>query len=87
MAAGIKVILMTAGGADKARELGAINHVGNEEYPAGLAGGDYFAAHGQKKVMCVNTIPGAANLEARCKGIVDASNIEATLVGVTKGAR
>ncbi len=71
MAAGIKVILMNAGGADKARELGAINYVGNEEYPAGLAGGEYFAKHGQKNVLCVNTIPGAANLEARCKGIKD----------------
>jgi simple sugar transport system substrate-binding protein len=71
MAAGIKVILMNAGGADKARELGAINYVGNEEYPAGLAGGEYFAAHGQKNVICVNTIPGAANLEARCKGVSD----------------
>lgn len=72
MAAGIKVILMNAGGGDKARELGAINYVGNEEYPAGLAGGEYFAKNGQKNVMCVNTIPGAANLEARCKGIADA---------------
>jgi simple sugar transport system substrate-binding protein len=71
MAAGIKVILMNAGGADKARELGAINYVGNEEYTAGLAGGGYFADHGQKNILCVNTIPGAANLEARCKGIAD----------------
>src|SRR6185503_20425423 len=47
IAAGIKVILMNAGGSDKARELGAINYVGNEEYPAGLAGGEYFAKHGQ----------------------------------------
>lgn len=71
IAAGIKVILMNAGGADKARELGAINYVGNEEYPAGLAGGEYFAKHGQKNVMCVNTLPGTANIEARCKGIKD----------------
>ncbi len=71
MAAGIKVILMNAGGADKAKELGAINYVGNEEYPAGLAGGEYYAKHGQKNVMCVNTLPGTANIEARCKGIKD----------------
>lgn len=71
MAAGIKVILMNAGGGDKAKELGAINYVGNEEYPAGLAGGEYFAKHGQKNVMCVNTLPGTANIEARCKGIKD----------------
>jgi simple sugar transport system substrate-binding protein len=71
MAAGIKVILMNAGGADKAKELGALNYVGNEEYPAGLAGGAYYSAHGQKNVLCVNTIPGAKNLEDRCKGISD----------------
>ena len=66
IAAGITVILMNAGGADKARELGAINYVGNEEYPAGVAGGEYFASHGQKNVLCVNTLPGAANIEAFC---------------------
>jgi len=71
MKAGIKVILMNAGGGDKAKELGAINYVGNEEYPAGLAGGDYFAKHGMKNVMCINTLPGTANIEARCKGIKD----------------
>lgn len=72
MAAGITVILMNAGGADKARELGAINYVGNEEYPAGVAGGEYFAKAGKKNVLCVNTLPGAANTEARCKGVADA---------------
>lgn len=71
MDAGIPVILYNAGGADKALELGAINYIGNEEYPAGLAGGRYFAAHGAKHVICVNTVPGAGNLEDRCKGIAD----------------
>ena len=71
MAAGIKVILMNAGGAAKAKELGAINYVGNEEYPAGLAGGEYFRQSWQKNVLCVNHIPGAQNLEDRCKGIMD----------------
>jgi len=70
-AAGIPVMLYNAGGGDKALELGAINYIGNEEYPAGLAGGAYFAAHGIKNVICVNTVPGAGNLEARCKGIAD----------------
>lgn len=72
IAAGITVILMNAGGADKAKELGAINYIGNEEYPAGVAGGQYFASHGQKNVLCVNTLPGATNTEARCKGVADA---------------
>ncbi len=71
LAAGIPVLLYNAGGADKARELGAINYVGNEEYPAGLAGGAYFGTHGAKNVICVNTVPGAQNLEDRCRGISD----------------
>jgi simple sugar transport system substrate-binding protein len=70
-AAGIPVMLYNAGGADKAKELGAINYIGNEEYPAGVAGGTYLAVHGAKNVICVNTVPGAENLEARCKGISD----------------
>lgn len=71
IAAGIKVILMNAGGAEKAKELGAINYVGSDEYVAGQAGGAYFAKNGQKHVLCVNTLPGAANTEARCKGVAD----------------
>jgi len=70
-AAGIPVILFNAGGGDKAKELGAINYVGNEEYPAGVAGGEHFTATGSKNVICVNTVPGAQNLEDRCKGIAD----------------
>lgn len=69
--AGIKVILMNAGSGDKAKELGAINYVGSDEYTAGFAGGEYFGNHGQKNVLCVNTLPGTANIEARCKGIAD----------------
>ena len=71
IAAGITVILMNAGGTEKARELGAINYVGSDEYVAGQAGGEYFAEHGQKHVLCVNTLPGTANIEARCKGVID----------------
>jgi simple sugar transport system substrate-binding protein len=70
-AAGIPIMLYNAGGGEKAQELGGINYVGNEEYPAGVAGGAYFAAHGAKNVICVNTVPGAGNLEARCRGVAD----------------
>lgn len=69
--AGITVILMNAGGHDKAIELGAINYVGSDEYLAGVAGGAYFADNGKQNIICVNTIPGAANLEARCQGVID----------------
>lgn len=68
--AGIKVILMNSGNIEKANELGAINYVGSDEYAAGLAGGKYMAENGAKNVICVNTVPGAANLEARCGGVI-----------------
>jgi simple sugar transport system substrate-binding protein len=70
---GIKVILINAGNGAKAKELGAINYVGNDELEAGLAAGANFAKNGQKNIICVNTVPGAANLEARCKGVIDGS--------------
>jgi simple sugar transport system substrate-binding protein len=73
IAAGITVILMNAGGADKAIELGAINYVGSDEYVAGQAGGQYFADNGQANVLCINTLPGTANIEARCQGVIDAA--------------
>ena len=71
MEKGIKVILMNAGGSDKAKELGAINYVGNEEYTAGLAAGAYYAGKGVKNIICINTVPGAGNLEDRCRGVMD----------------
>ena len=70
-AAGIPVILYNSGGGDKAKELGALNYIGNEEYTAGVAAGAYFGSHGMKNVICVNTVPGAQNLEDRCRGVSD----------------
>jgi simple sugar transport system substrate-binding protein len=71
LAKGIKVILINAGNGEKAKELGAINYVGNDEYEAGLAAGAYYARKGIKNIICINTVPGAGNLEARCKGVAD----------------
>lgn len=72
IAAGIKVILFNAGTLEKARELGALNYIGSDEYIAGKAGGDQLVKLGAKKGVCVNTLPGTANIEARCKGMIDA---------------
>lgn len=69
-AAGIPILVYNSGGAKKAAELGAINYVGTEDYIAGLAAGKYLAAHKVKYTLCVNTVPGAANLEDRCNGII-----------------
>ncbi|HTW27786.1 MAG TPA: sugar ABC transporter substrate-binding protein [Acetobacteraceae bacterium] len=69
--AGIPILVYNSGGADKAKQLAALNYVGTDESLAGLAAGEYFAAKGVKNVLCVNTVPGAVNLEARCKGVLD----------------
>jgi simple sugar transport system substrate-binding protein len=65
------VVIFNAGGLDAAQKLGALNYVGSEEEAAGKAGGEFFGKSGQKNVLCVNTLPGAANTEARCKGIAE----------------
>jgi DNA-binding LacI/PurR family transcriptional regulator len=36
-----------------------------------VAGGQFFGEHGATNVLCVNTLPGAANTEARCEGIAE----------------
>lgn len=69
--AGIPLIIYNSGGKAAADKLGARNYIGSDEYVAGVAGGAKFAQAGVKNVICVNTVPGAANLEARCKGVAD----------------
>lgn len=72
LAAGIRVILFNAGTGEKAAELGALNYVGTDEYTSGRAAGAYLVKKGAKFGLCVNDLPGTANIEARCKGMIDA---------------
>ena len=69
--AGIPLIVYNAGGLDAADRLGAMNYVGSDDYKAGVAAGEYFADNGLKNLVCVNSLPGAANIEAHCKGMTD----------------
>ena len=48
-----------------------MNYIGSDDSEAGKAGGGFFGEQGVKKVLCVNTLPGAANSEARCDGIAE----------------
>jgi simple sugar transport system substrate-binding protein len=70
-AKGIPVFLYNAGGVAQAKEIGALKYVGSDDYEAGKAGGVKFAEVGQRNILCVNTVPGSANQEARCKGVAD----------------
>jgi simple sugar transport system substrate-binding protein len=71
VAKGVKVILYNAGNMEKAKELGAMNYVGSDEYVAGQAAARYFHDKGYKNVLCVIHIPGSYPLEQRCKGVAD----------------
>jgi len=66
---GVPVFLYNAGGAEAAKAVGALTYTGSDELLAGKVGGEFFAKNSAKNVLCVNTLPGAANTEARCKGI------------------
>lgn len=71
VAAKVPLIVYNAGGIDAANNLGAMNYIGSDEHTAGVAGGQYFGQAGSKNVLCVNTLPGAANTEARCAGVFE----------------
>ncbi|MGW1023632.1 sugar ABC transporter substrate-binding protein [Streptomyces sp. NPDC002577] len=71
IAKGITVFIYNSGGVEAANKVGAVKYVGSDDYLAGKAGGVKFAEEGAKNILCVNTVPGSANQEARCKGIKD----------------
>lgn len=66
--AGIPLVIYNAGGIEAADRLGAMNYVGAVDYKSGYAGGEYLAKAGHTNGACVNTLPGAANIEAFCSG-------------------
>lgn len=72
----IPLIIYNAGGIKAANRLGAMNYIGSDDYKAGVAAGKYFAKHGLKDLICINTLPGAANIEAECKGMHDGVTAE-----------
>ena len=66
--AGIPLVIYNAGGIAAADRLGALNYVGAVDYLGGVAGGEYLAKAGAKKGVCINSLPGAANIEDYCNG-------------------
>ncbi|WP_228069166.1 sugar ABC transporter substrate-binding protein [Marivivens aquimaris] len=74
--AGIPLVIYNAGGIEAADRLGAMNYVGAVDYKAGVAGGEYLGSNGGKNGVCINSLPGAANIEDYCNGFVE--GIEST---------
>jgi simple sugar transport system substrate-binding protein len=66
---GIPLFVYNSGGLEAADKLGALNYIGSDDKEAGVAGGKYLGDNGATHVLCVNTLPGAANSEARCTGL------------------
>lgn len=68
---GIPLWIYNSGGLEAADKLGALNYIGSDDHEAGVAGGEYLGENGNEHVLCVNTLPGAANSEARCDGLAE----------------
>jgi len=69
--AGIPLVIYNAGGLEAADKLGAMNYVGAVDAKSGFAAGEYLGKAGKKTGACVNTLPGAANIEAFCSGFIE----------------
>lgn len=70
VAAGIPVISINSG-AEVAKELGALLHVGQDEYDAGKAAGEQLASMGGTNAICVNHEVGNVSLDLRCEGFAE----------------
>jgi simple sugar transport system substrate-binding protein len=68
-AAHVPLIVYNAGGVSEATKNGALAYVGTDDYTAGVGGGKAFGGLGLKHVLCVNTLPGQSESEARCSGV------------------
>ncbi|MRX45183.1 substrate-binding domain-containing protein [Agromyces kandeliae] len=65
---GIPVFLYNTG-IDQVEAVGAQGYIGSDDYTSGKLAGETFAAEGAKHVVCVNTLPGTTNADARCRGV------------------
>ncbi len=70
VAAGIPVISINSG-SDVSKELGALLHVGQDEFDAGKAAGEELASMGGKTAICVNHEVGNVALDLRCAGFAE----------------
>src|SRR5918995_5096690 len=71
VAAGIPVISMDSG-LEVSKELGALLHMGIDEYPSGYAAGQKMKEIGKTNGACINMEVGNVALDQRCQGFADA---------------
>ena len=67
---GIPLVSINSG-SDAAADLGAMIHVGQDEYETGRQLGERLRSDGARRILCVNQEVGNTALDARCKGVED----------------
>ncbi len=82
VAAGIPVISMNSG-SNVSKGLGALLHVGQEEFDAGLAAGEMMKSMGNSKAICVNHEVGNVALDDRCAGFAKGFGGKVTVLPTT----
>ena len=82
VASGIPVISMNSG-SDVRKKLGALLHVGQTEFEAGLGGGEKMKAAGVTKALCVNQEVGNVALDLRCEGFAKGLGGNVEVLAVT----
>jgi simple sugar transport system substrate-binding protein len=82
VAAGIPVISMNSG-SDVSKKLGALLHVGQDEYSTGKIAGEKLKEMGGKTALCVNQEVGNVALDLRCKGFTDGFGGKVTVLPVS----
>jgi len=82
VAAGIPVISMNSG-SDVSKGLGALLHVGQDEFDAGKAAGEKLAAMGGTVGLCVNQEVGNVALDLRCSGFAEGFGGTVTVLPTT----
>lgn len=82
VAAGIPVISINSG-SDVSKSLGALLHVGQDEYDAGKAAGALLAKRGGSNALCINQEVGNVALDLRCQGFADGFGGKSTVLPTT----
>ncbi len=81
VAAGIPVISINSG-SDVSKDFGALLHVGQEEYLAGVGAGERMRAAGVTSAVCINHEVGNLALDQRCQGFADGLGGNVEVLGV-----
>lgn len=69
-AQGVRIMVYNSG-AEHREAVSGLNYFGADDRVAGVAGGEYLAARGARKILCHIHVPGAVNLESRCDGVTE----------------